>query len=59
MKSGVIWNVSEIGGYMKKTVPEVVTYYCDSCGEVIKGSDKASNCKIKCHQMGLIIVVTL
>jgi len=36
---------------MKKTIPEVVTYYCDSCGTEIT-NDK-SNCKIKMTSDGL------
>jgi len=38
---------------MKKTIPEITTYYCDSCGGEIQGSDKASNCKIKMTSDGL------
>ena len=38
---------------MIKTIPEVVTYYCDGCGTELKGSDKESNCKIVMSSDGL------
>lgn len=38
---------------MKKVIPEVITYHCDKCGKELKGSDKASDCKVIASSDGL------
>lgn len=31
---------------MKKTIPEQINYFCDTCGKELKGSDKEGNYKV-------------
>lgn len=38
---------------MKKTIPEVVTYFCDICQKELKGTDKKGNYKVVMSSDGL------